>query len=170
MENNSAPTAKLVFSIFIASIVLTACNASEPEVVVQYQYDALGRLNQVEDTVNGNRVYQYDPVGNRTSLSVMSASSSTSSSGSSPAIPLPPAPTNARKVYIADCAFEAKWDASPNTNYYQWSDTNASIKTIQANGAQSSFSVSMPCLNMSPQPSWVRSCNDFGCSPKVDFQ
>lgn len=33
-----------------------------------YEYDALGRLVQVEDGVNGNRIYDYDAAGNRKSL------------------------------------------------------------------------------------------------------
>ena len=35
---------------------------------IKYQYDALGRVVQVEDYVNGNRAYDYDPAGNRKSL------------------------------------------------------------------------------------------------------
>ncbi len=36
---------------------------------VEYIYDALGRLKQVTDPNNGNRVYNYDKAGNRTSVS-----------------------------------------------------------------------------------------------------
>ncbi len=42
---------------------------SKPKVTV-YRYDDLGRLITTEDTVNGNRNYQYDAAGNRTNVSV----------------------------------------------------------------------------------------------------
>lgn len=37
-------------------------------VVVRYQYDALGRLVKVVEPVNGDRDYDYDPAGNRQSV------------------------------------------------------------------------------------------------------
>lgn len=36
---------------------------------IDYVYDALGRLKQVTDPNHGNRVYNYDKAGNRTSVS-----------------------------------------------------------------------------------------------------
>lgn len=36
--------------------------------VIQYKYDALGRLTYVEDNINENRDYDYDAAGNRTSV------------------------------------------------------------------------------------------------------
>ncbi len=38
------------------------------EVIVRYEYDALGRLVKVNDPLNGNRNYHYDAAGNRTSV------------------------------------------------------------------------------------------------------
>lgn len=41
-----------------------------PEATLGYQYDALGRLICVEDSMNGNRQYDYDAAGNRNNVSV----------------------------------------------------------------------------------------------------
>ena len=38
--------------------------------VTNYTYDELGRLVRVSDTRNGDRVYTYDPAGNRTQVIV----------------------------------------------------------------------------------------------------
>ena len=38
--------------------------------VTNYTYDELGRLVRVSDTRNGDRVYAYDPAGNRTQVVV----------------------------------------------------------------------------------------------------
>jgi YD repeat-containing protein len=38
--------------------------------VTNYTYDELGRLVRVSDTRNGDRVYAYDPAGNRTQMIV----------------------------------------------------------------------------------------------------
>ena len=38
--------------------------------VTNYTYDELGRLVRVSDTHNGDRVYAYDPAGNRTQMIV----------------------------------------------------------------------------------------------------
>lgn len=38
--------------------------------VTNYTYDELGRLVRVSDTHNGDRVYAYDPAGNRTQVIV----------------------------------------------------------------------------------------------------
>jgi YD repeat-containing protein len=38
--------------------------------VTNYTYDELGRLVRVSDTRNGDRVYAYDPAGNRTQMVV----------------------------------------------------------------------------------------------------
>lgn len=42
------------------------------QTTVTYTYDELGRVRTATDTVNGNRAYDYDAAGNRTTLSVLS--------------------------------------------------------------------------------------------------
>ena len=50
---------------------------------LKYTYDALGRVEKVEDNLNTNRNYTYDAAGNRTSVVIGNVVSSTSSSASS---------------------------------------------------------------------------------------
>ncbi len=38
------------------------------DAVVRYRYDELGRLRVVEDSINGDKNYNYDPAGNRTTV------------------------------------------------------------------------------------------------------
>ena len=49
---------------------LTAPVAALQAGVTNYTYDELGRLVRVSDTRNGDRVYAYDPAGNRTQVVV----------------------------------------------------------------------------------------------------
>ncbi|OBP13695.1 hypothetical protein A5320_17395 [Rheinheimera sp. SA_1] len=48
-----------------ADFVITASK------VVIYRYDDLGRLTEVTDSINGNRIYGYDAAGNRIDVSVV---------------------------------------------------------------------------------------------------
>lgn len=72
---NGLPTGNLLFRV--AACNDTDCGAPSEDFTVKvvvtqsidYVYDALGRLKQVTDPNNGNRVYNYDKAGNRTSVS-----------------------------------------------------------------------------------------------------
>lgn len=50
-----------------ASLIVQTAGSS---VTNSFTYDALGRLTNMSDTVNGDRKYIYDPAGNRTNVSV----------------------------------------------------------------------------------------------------
>lgn len=52
---------KIIFLCFLSSIASAQ--------TLTYGYDALGRVITVEDTVNGDRSFEYDPAGNRTYVS-----------------------------------------------------------------------------------------------------
>jgi|GEM_PF-854344 len=71
---------KLLRSSILASLCLCMFYASAQEKTYKYTYDELGRLTKVEDSINGDRSYTYDPAGNRTNVAVSSISSSSSSS------------------------------------------------------------------------------------------
>jgi RHS Repeat len=62
---------------------------------LKYTYDALGRLVQVDDSKNGNRVYTYDPAGNRLSVVV------------EPWGVLPPKPTGLQSSLVFNCMWQA---------------------------------------------------------------
>lgn len=51
---------------------LTKDSGFEPiEIFVQFDFDELGRLTDMQDPKNGDRGYQYDAAGNRTQLNVL---------------------------------------------------------------------------------------------------
>ncbi len=61
-------------------------------------YDALGRLTFVEDSQNGNRDFDYDAAGNRTSVTIGTANDAANELGP----PAPPVkPTGLSKSYIS---------------------------------------------------------------------
>lgn len=153
MENRPPRSKNSLISICFASIVLTACNASEPEVVVQYQYDALGRLDWVEDKVNGNRDYDYDKVGNRIRL----ATNTSSDSDNNPFTGSLPAPTGTRASQFADCVWKASWDPVPGAVKYKVKDTHG-----YNHYTESTFVDDIQCLAGMPnsnKPVSVQACN-----------
>ena len=152
MENNSTRTAKLPVSIYIATIFLTACGASEPEVVVQYKYDALGRLDLVEDKVNGNRDYDYDNVGNR----LLVATSTSSDSGNETSPGRLPAPTGTKASYFADCVWRATWGSVPGAVKYEVKDTKGINHYTTTTNVDIQCTTGMPSSN---KPESVQACS-----------
>lgn len=51
--------------LLIAALACLAFNAFAESKEIEYQYDTLGRVTFVKDSVNGNRDYDYDRAGNR---------------------------------------------------------------------------------------------------------
>ena len=54
----------------IVTIIAFPIATYAAEKTIKYTYDALGRLTFVEDSINGNRDYDYDDAGNRTQVLV----------------------------------------------------------------------------------------------------
>jgi YD repeat-containing protein len=72
---------QFIFNHLLLCAVFIGANHSAlaAEQVLEYEYNALGRLVVVNDTKNGNRNYQYDKAGNRTNVTVGTSSSAASS-------------------------------------------------------------------------------------------
>ncbi|ACE82920.1 Ig-like domain-containing protein [Cellvibrio japonicus] len=58
-------TRQLLFSILL---IATPIAALAQAITYEYTYDELGRLTDASDPQNGTRAYQYDPAGNRTTM------------------------------------------------------------------------------------------------------
>ncbi len=90
---------------------------------IKYTYDSLGRVTFVNDSVNGNRDYDYDKKGNRTLVAVGNASDEMAE-GKETDITLvarPAAPTNA--TYTGPYSsygggYSFKWTAVTGATYY----------------------------------------------------
>lgn len=48
------------------------------QIMLSYEYDELGRLTSAKDPQNGDRLFDYDPAGNRTQMNVLNNGSSSS--------------------------------------------------------------------------------------------
>ena len=131
-----------------------------------YKYDALGRLTFVEDSVNGNRDYDYDAAGNRRNVAVNQANDAASEPGPLPPPPYPAAPTGLGINQVADCAWNATWNSVQGATSYSLGDTGgATYSTTFTNK-------SVPCPQGNPQgnkPQWVRACNPNMCGPYSYF-
>ena len=179
--------------LIAAAIPILACatDAGAQAKVIDYKYDALGRLTYVHDSQNGNRDYDYDRAGNRLKVAV----GTTSDAASEPAsanpeyipgadpIPrnIPPKPTSQFKNYVADCAWRATWKLSPGATYYSYRSLAGRTTTIypvdssgdtsvQIVGAKIYVTTSCPVGNpQASEPGSVKACNLDGCSDPASF-
>lgn len=152
MENSPPRSTIMLIFICITALVLTACNASEPEVVVQYNYDALGRLDMVEDKVNGNRDYDYDKAGNR----VLVATNTINDADNEAFTGFLPAPTGTNISFFRDCVWEATWDPVPGAVKYEVKDS------FGINHYTTSTNILIICTTGKPtsnKPESVQACN-----------
>jgi YD repeat-containing protein len=160
--------AKVLFVFFIAvnclvsSVFVLAQTSTGPK-TLRYQYDALGRLTFTEDSVNGNRDFDYDKAGNR----LFVATGTPSDDAAGPSTPPPPAkPTGLNAYRFADCVYKATWNAVPGATSYDVFDTRGNKQTT------SGLSVDVPCTLGQPEsnkPNRVYACNSYGCSEKAYF-
>jgi YD repeat-containing protein len=93
---------------------------------IRYVYDALGRVTFVEDPVNGNRDYDYDPAGNRRLL----ATGAATDSSNDPSTALPSAPSRiSNPASNVSGTYAVEWRAAAGnvTHYELWEATNAAF-------------------------------------------
>lgn len=138
----------------------------------------LGRLTFVDDSQNGNRDYDYDPVGNRTSVAVGTANDAANES-----LPpsLPAKPTGLFKNYVADCAWRSQWTLVDGVLYYNFKNTAGQATNIYPRNSTGSTTVQISgqtivvttsCPQGNPQanePGFLKACNASGCSDAASF-
>jgi len=129
--------------------------------ITNYTYDGLGRLTFVNDSVNGNRDYDYDKAGNR----VLVTTGVATDAASEPA-PIS-APTNLVKSHIADCAWRATWSVVSGAASYLVIDTNGVSQSVATTTAYVNCPTGNPNGN---SPKSVQACDAYNaCSSKANF-
>ncbi len=151
-----------IYSTFILLFVISPGLALAQQTVT-YTYDALGRLTFVQDSLAGNRDYDYDKAGNRLLVSVNTASDA----AAEPSVPS--APTGLQSNHYADCVHRASWNASvssaPGLYYFV-------RETRDAGKVTTDTTIFIQCDRGYPnsnKPRSVKACNVVGCSLEVNF-
>jgi hypothetical protein len=128
-------------------------SATSDAQTLKYTYDALGRVTFVEDSVNGNRDYDYDPAGNRVAVNVGNATEDPAP------VPLLPAPTAANCRSVGAGGWFATWNAVAGAHHYQFRKGNEQEITVTINNSGSNSSCK-----------WVKACDAANvCSTKTLF-
>ncbi len=145
---------------FFFLLLLQSLNVNSQSSTIVYTYDPLGRLTFVEDSVNGNRDYDYDKAGNRLIVAVGESSDQMVEPG------VPPAPTGLLALHVADCAWRGQWNAVPDATRYVFRETLGTETTV------TTLYAGVVCTRgnkNSNRPYWVRACNLVGCGDKAYF-
>jgi hypothetical protein len=149
-------------------VLLTAGGYALGANTIKYTYDALGRLTFVNDTLNGNRDYDYDKAGNRLLVSVGTANDAAAEPGSPPPT-TPPAPTGLVANQNSSCSWQATWSASSGATSYKFNDVSGLHQlTVTTTTVTYGFS-SCSITPSAEKPKWVQACNANGCSVKSNF-
>jgi YD repeat-containing protein len=160
----------LVASLLVPtlSLALLAADANAQTRTTTYRYDVLGRLTYVEDPVNGNRDFDYDPAGNRR----MVASSTANDGSVEPGVPGPvgpPArPGSLVSQYRYDCAWLATWGAVVFASHFVFKSTREAAQQVALTPRSRTVFCDSGVPN-SNKPQWVQACNSLGCSEKAYF-
>lgn len=134
-----------------ASLLSLLALSGVAEQTIEYQYDELGRLTFVSDNVNGNRDYDYDPAGNRTSVSL---------NGDDTVTPVPDKPVglSCNGPISQSGGYVASWSAAAKATYYIYEDWSGT-----------EYQTSGTTLTKQQDCYFVMACNDVGCSDKAKF-
>ncbi|MDX3775779.1 hypothetical protein QE250_16830 [Chromatiaceae bacterium AAb-1] len=144
---------KLGLPITLISIItsLSLAVLAEP-VTIEYQYDVLKRVIEINDSKNGDRFYQYDAAGNRTAVSGEVI----------PPLPVLPLPTGLRTYpisYTNPQLYFSMWSAVPGATYY-----NVMLINGNTHSNLTVTNIQKEALGL-----WVKACNPLGCSEESYF-
>jgi YD repeat-containing protein len=113
MNQNIPRALFLLLSLSFFSSALFAQTSTGPK-TLRYQYDALGRLTFTEDSVNGNRDYDYDKAGNRLLVTTATPNDASAEPGSPP----PPTGLSVSGPFSQGGGYTGRWSASVGASYY----------------------------------------------------
>ena len=153
---------KILFAKVIAMFALSGLADIAATQTIDYTYDVLGRVTFVNDSVNGNRDYDYDAAGNRKRVDVGNSLDSDNK-------PVPPPKPINLFVFpgpLVGGTYESNWDPVTGASYYLLTTANTSTPfEIPASDVVKPFRIPRPGL-----PSFVQACNnDVGCGAGATF-
>lgn len=127
---------------------------------ISYQYDALGRLQFVEDSVNSNRDYDYDSAGNRTAVAEGVVDEEEDPFDNAPGVQLP-APTGLQLAgpFSQAGGYTASWTGVANADRYVVGMADGS--QVETTGTSMSTAILRPV--------WVYAANYSAGSAKSYF-
>jgi YD repeat-containing protein len=133
LKNNASLA--LIASLFVCllSLALLAGDAIAQSKTTTYRYDALGRLTYVEDPVNGNRDYDYDPAGNRRVVASSTPTDASIEPGAPGPFGPPPKPGSLVSQYQYDCAWSASWGPADTASYFIFKATQNQSQQVPVN-------------------------------------
>jgi hypothetical protein len=158
---------KKVIALICAPFLLWAGDlAAQVAKTTTYSYDALGRLTYVNDSVNGNRDFDYDAAGNRRLVAVGTANDPAAEPGLAP----PAKPISLTSQYMYSCAWAAGWTAPAGETItsYKFKDVSNPTQTLSASVLNATVSCDSPNPSNN-KPKWVQACNASGCSEQAFF-
>lgn len=147
------------FGALLHIVLLCFLSSAASGQTLKYNYDALGRVTTVEDSVNGNRSFEYDPAGNRTKMYTPTSGNTTPS-----ILPAPIIISNYQSNY---CVWSSAWQPVQGATYYRFADTLGNEKDVYAT------STTLVCgQGQTPdtqKPKWVKACSNGSCGYKGIF-
>lgn len=149
--------------ILISTCFSSGIYTAHAQQQLRYTYDALGRLTFVEDNVNGNRDYGYDPAGNRVSVTV--GSSANGADGSPPAMLDTPTASSCSQIASGSPGpHQARWTSASDPAYFLIRAEPSTVQFIRVSGTTRSYVFSNAVCK------WVMACNvDDVCTNKAYF-
>ncbi len=149
---------KIYRILLLLSLSTLSFSSYSQERDIKFHYDELGQLTFVEDSVNGNRDYDYDDAGNREVVIIGQATDET---------PLPPPPAVPTGLFCnlqAPNVYRGSWNASSGAAYYIIRSTGS------VNPEHKVTSTSYYIDEGGATCKWVKACNSSDvCSIKANF-
>jgi YD repeat-containing protein len=155
MKHKYSQTCWSVKALLFVGLLLSQPGIAIGEQTLHYTYDELGRLTFVEDSLNGNRDYDYDAAGNRTTVAIGNSSDDINA-------PQPPdAPTGLvlNGPFSQSGGYSFSWSAVSGADHYEIQLTDGTRLTTTATSGDTA----------GPAAEWVRAVNDAGASGLAYF-
>ncbi len=142
-----------ISALLILILLGLGIHAIAAPAVLKYKYDALGRVVQVEDQINGDRHFHYDPAGNRTQVNI---GEDTGVDAPVAEPPGKPANVSLNGPYSPYGGYTSEWSAvSGATEYQIFVSAIGEIQKVVGTKWSHQY-----------EPKWLVACNEHGCGTR----